>query len=406
LTTKTNGCPEVFVVTASGRQQLAADGDERLIDLLKKNGIPWSAVSIYVVPSTGGEPVLSSMMDLPLNEFLDISEILLYYNRNVDPSIFFFDTFRVVNSSASSQHATEYFYQQLDNEGARTKTYLKKLNSEECKWIIAQRVGDTIREHLPYGSNLVVGVSGGGDSNAMLYGLSQLSDHALGVHPVIIKGIPEWDKGVPRAIELCRNYGLNLTIIEENEVKALLGIEDNPATLMQIFESEFSGDDFEFLGTLLVRLALLRHARTVGTEFICTGLNMEDVLCEAVFRISAGMKPAGIPVRTIGNMKLVFPLWLCPKRIIDGCFPKFSLENYEARIPCVSLGRNLYYSIVYALQSQFPGFAEQLAHGVSQMSLKDPVHYTFDEQLGFHVERAVPPELRKKFLRLLGKEYA
>jgi hypothetical protein len=109
-----------------------------------------------------------------------------------------------------------------------------------------------------------------------------------------------------------------------------------------------------------------------------------------------------VPTRTIGDMTLVLPLWLCPKRILDGCFPKYSLENYEARYPCVSLGRNLYYSLVYNIQSQFPGFAEQLARGMSELSRAHPVTYTFDEQLGFHVERFVPFPLRQKFARMLN----
>jgi hypothetical protein len=236
----------------------------------------------------------------------------------------------------------------------------------------------------------------------MLYGLSQMRDYDLVVKPIIIKGIPDWDQGVPRARELCDSYGLELTILEEQDVKMLLGLPTNSGSLIDRFEREFKGDDFEFLGTLLIRLALSKYARNIGTSFICTGLNLEDILCECMFRLSHGLKPAPFPSRTIGDLTLIMPLWLCPKRIIDGCFPKFSLENYDGRYPCFSLGRNLYYSVVYAMQSQFPGFPEQIARGLSELSSKDPVVYTLDEQLGFHVERFVPFPLRQKFERMLG----
>jgi tRNA(Ile)-lysidine synthase TilS/MesJ len=244
-------------------------------------------------------------------------------------------------------------------------------------------------------------VSGGGDSNALLEGLTRVRDHGLSLHPVIIKGIPDWDAGVPRARALCESYGLNLTVMEEPDVKELLGIPRDSISLIDRFEREFQGDDFEFLGTLLVRLALLKQARALDSKYICTGLNLEDVLCEAMFRMTSGLKPAGIPVRQIGDSTLITPLWLCPKRIIDGCFPRFARENYEARYPCFSLGRNLYYSVVYAMQSQFPGFVEQLATGLSELSARDPVQYSHDEQLGFHVERFVPFPLRQKFERML-----
>lgn len=393
--------PTVSIVTSHFTQTLKGEGDERIIDLLNRHQVPWSAISIYVVPRAGGEPTLSPCLDLKLSEFEDIDEIRLYFNRNVNPFIFSLAQFKIVDSASSEPQATEYFYQQLDNSRSTSDTFLKKLNPEECRRIIAERVKETIRASVPPGTHLVVGVSGGGDSNSLLHGLTQIQDYGLCVHPVILKGIPEWDLGVPRARKLCDSYGLELTVIDEQDVKSLLGIPKDSVALIDRFLHEFKGDDFEFVGTLLIRLALIKHARDIGTSFISTGLNLEDVLCENMFRISSGMKPASCPTRAIGDMNLILPLWLCPKRIIDGCFPKFSLENYEVRYPCHSLGRNLYYSVIYTLQSQFPGFVEQMARGLSELSLKDPVIYNYDEQLGFHIERSVSPELRQKFQKMV-----
>jgi tRNA(Ile)-lysidine synthase TilS/MesJ len=393
--------PTVSVVTSHGRQPLYWRDDERVIDLLNRYGVPWSAVSIYMTPRSGGEPVLYPCLDNMLKELDDAGELLLYFNRNVNPFTFSLKQFRTVAGEGSGPEATEYFYQHLDNAHSSANVYLKKLSPEECRAIIAGRVADTVRATLPKGAHLVVGVSGGGDSNALLHGLSLLHDHPVTVHPVIIKGIPDWDKGVARAQALCESYGLELTIVEENDVKDLLHVPHDALGLVDRFEREFPGDDFEFFGTLLIRLALSAHARTIGTPFMCTGLNLEDLLCENLFRISSGLVPAAVPARQIGDLTLIFPLWLCPKRILDGCFPKFSLENYEARYPCFSLGRNLYYSLVYAIQSQFPGFAEQMARGMSELSHSHPATYTFDDQLGFHVERFVPFPMREKFLRML-----
>jgi tRNA(Ile)-lysidine synthase TilS/MesJ len=397
--------PTVAVVTAHGRQLLASDGNDRLIDVLNRHGVPWSGVSVYRVPKAGGDPQLCSALDATLRELDDTSEILLYFNRNVNPFMFSLARWKTVESAdPAGPDATEYFYQRLDNARSNAEVYLKKLSPPECRAAIAARVADTVRESLPAGSHLVVGVSGGGDSNSLLYGLSQLKDHGLTIHPVIIKGIPDWDQGVPRAQELCASYGLPLRIMDEHEVKALLGIPRDSTALIDRFEKEFPGDDFEFVGTLLIRLALAKHARDVGAAHISTGLNLEDVLCENMFRLSTGLPPAPVPVRAIGDVTLVLPLWLCPKRIIDGCFPKYSLANYQSRYPCFSLGRNLYYSLVYSMQSQFPGFPEQLARGLSELAAREPTVYTYDEQLGFHVERFVPLPLRARFLRMLGRD--
>lgn len=397
--------PTVSVVTAHGRQVLSSRSDERLIDVLNRNGVPWSGVSIYRVPKAGGEPQLYPALDIVLGDDHDSSEILLYFNRNVNPFSFALSGWKSIASAASSGgDATEYIYQRLDNAASTAELYLKKLSPAECQSVIAARVSETVTSALPTHSHLVVGVSGGGDSNSLLYGLSQLRDHGLTIHPIIIKGIPDWDAGVPRARELCASYGLPLRIMDETEVKALLGIPADSSSLIDRFEREFPGDDFEFLGTLLIRLALMRVARELGTRYICTGLNLEDVLCENLYRVSTGLMPAPVPLRDIGDATLVLPLWQCPKRIIDGCFPKYSLANYQARYPCFSLGRNLYYSMVYALQSQFPGFPEQLAQGFSTLAAQAPAMYVYDEQLGFHLERFAPLALRARFLRMLGRD--
>ena len=392
--------PSVSIVTSHGRQQLAWRDGERMVDLLQRSGVPWSAVSIYVRRTAGGDMVLTPCLDAIVSEL----------ERSTSSCISIETSTHSSSPSAVTRQSTatirpgpraRNFYQRLDNAASGTETFLKRLSPEECRSIIADRVADTIVAELPRGTRLVVGVSGGGDSNALLQALSRLRDHVT-VDGVIIKGIPDWDKGVPRAQTLCEAYRVPLTIMEEDQVKALLGLPPDSLGLIDRFEREFKGDDFEFLGTLLIRLALLHRARAIGTAYACTGLNLEDLLCENLFRVSNGMAPATVPTRAIGDLTLVFPLWLCPKRNLDGCFPKLSLENYDARYPCFSLGRNLYYSVVYAMQSQFPGFMEQWARGLSTLSQKDPVTYTYDEQLGFHVERFVPFALRQKFLRMLS----
>ena len=393
--------PAISVITAHGRQRLRSEEDDRLIDVLKRNDVPWSAVSTFAVSKATGKTTLFPCLGVALSSLEEISEILVYFNRNVNPFTFSFDVFKTIETADSAVEAAEYFYQWLDNSRSNSELFLKKLSSEECRSVVAERVEETVVEFIPNGADLVVGVSGGGDSNSLLHGLSRIRNHAMTLHGVIIKGIPEWDLGVPRARELCDSYGIELTVMEEPQVKDLLRIPRNSPSLTDSFEREFKGDDWEFLGTLLIRLALSQRARELNTPHICTGLNLEDLLCESMFRISTGLKPASFPSRAIGDITLLFPLWLCPKKIIDGCFPKFSLDNYDARYPCFSLGRNLYYSVVYAMQSQFPGFSEQMARGLSKLSLSDPVTYRLDEQLGFHVERFVPFPLLHKFRRMI-----
>lgn len=395
--------PSVSVVTAHGRQELIPiSPEERLLDLLIRNDIPWSGVSIYGCREAGQALESLDCLDRPVGELGDFREVLLYFNRNVNPFLFSLRDFAVVDSPEGADPSTEYFYQTLDNDSGSASTVLKKLSPQECRSIIAERVAEMIEATMPDGGDLVVGVSGGGDSNALLHGLSRLEQRSLRVHPVILKGIPDWDQGLERAEALCHSYGMDLAVVEEADVRTVLGIPQGGASLIDRFEREFAGDDFEFMGTLLIRLVLAEQAKQRGARYFATGLNLEDVACESLFRLSNGLKPASMPARAIGDARLLFPLWLCPKRVIDGCFPSFSLKNYDARYPCFSLGRNYYYSVAYQLQSQFPGFLERFVKSLSTIAAADPVEYHHDDMLGFPVERFVPFPLRQKFARMVA----
>ncbi|MGO6944397.1 hypothetical protein [Rhizobium johnstonii] len=393
---------KISIVTAHGRREIKTFAGERLVDTLRRNGVPWSAISIYGIRENDEKAELLSGLGKTIESFSEFSELRLYFNRNVNPFLFSLDAFNETGPEKPGEHETEFFYQVMANDDGVAHTTLAKLSPADCLNIVATRVKDVVTQHVEPGAIIVVGVSGGGDSNAMLYGLSKAAEAGLDIRPIIAKGIPDWDVGVPRARELCEKYGLELTVLEETEMRELMGVPVDGLSLVERFEREFVGDDFEFLGTLMIRVALSKFADRIGTKYICTGLNLEDVVCEQMFRISSGMKPAAIPARVIGDKTLLMPLWMCPKRIIDGCFPRFSIANYEARYPCFSLGRNLYYSVVYNLQSTFPNYIETMAKGLSKLAEADPVEYKFDVGLGVHVERFVPMPLRRQFISMLG----
>src|SRR6185369_17905326 len=98
--------PSVSIVTSHGRQQLDWRDGERLFELLQRSGVPWSAVSIYVRRTDGGEAVLTPCLDAIVGE-LDAAEVLLYFNRNVNPFLFALGRFKVVDSDDASGGASE-----------------------------------------------------------------------------------------------------------------------------------------------------------------------------------------------------------------------------------------------------------------------------------------------------------
>jgi hypothetical protein len=88
----TNIIPKVSLVTAHGRTDLNYRTDERLIDCLERNNIPWSAVSIYVRRGDGKLHLYNHLERQIPREERD-AEFLIYYSRNINPFTFAFDDF-------------------------------------------------------------------------------------------------------------------------------------------------------------------------------------------------------------------------------------------------------------------------------------------------------------------------
>ncbi|MBW8308159.1 MAG: hypothetical protein K0M45_00705 [Candidatus Paracaedibacteraceae bacterium] len=386
---------KVLLITSHGKIPLSHSYEHRVIDCLTENHIPWSSVTLYKHFNDSNYSEIFPCLDVKLSEIPENQEVHAYYNRNIDPNFFINRQLNVI-PSREEKPSSEFIYK--DYESASGGVFLKKLTPEECQECIISSVSETLDKYL-IGDSVIVGVSGGGDSNALLNALSNYKSKSIKIYPVILKGIPDWDEGVPRAQELCRKYNLELKIIEPEEVKKILGTSQED--LVSSFEKHFPGDDFEFLGTLMIRLSLLEEARRLGVKNILLGLNLDDLLAEHLYRISNGKIPLPTPTREFENAIFIYPLWQSPKKIIDGCFPKFSLENYNVRYPGVSLGRNLFYQLAYTIQSQFPGIAEKLVAGCSHVSQAMSVKFNKDSEFGFEVLGDIPLPVRNKFTKFL-----
>ena len=58
----------LFLVSAHGTQDLDARADERVLDCLTRNQIPWSAVSMYTKSAAGGELTLFPCLEKQVSE--------------------------------------------------------------------------------------------------------------------------------------------------------------------------------------------------------------------------------------------------------------------------------------------------------------------------------------------------
>ena len=394
---------QIDFITSHGTFALSALDGERVYDLLHRHQIPWTAVATYLKKSGRSESFVFPSLHLPIDS-LDADHVLsIIYQRNINPFEFAQPELLLSPPKDLQQPVTEYVYADYLNGG---NTIIRQLSVDECKDAVATQVHEMLSLTLPASSSpiqIVVGVSGGGDSNALLSAMATYrgEKHSVEVLPVIICGPGEWNSGVPRAKAICESFGLSLTIVSEDESAEILGVTDRETPLMDRFARAYPGEDYEAMGTLIIRLCLARVAKQHSARYICTGLNLEDLLAETLLRYLQIAPPIQFPARPIDGLTLLYPLWLLPKKIIDGCYPKFAYDNYHERYPSHVRGRALCYQLAYHITSNFPGIGEKLLRSASMIAEHFPHQAVHDDELGFEIDKSANSMVRERFRRFL-----
>lgn len=364
----------IYIHSSHGIFKFLGRKDETLGSALKRSGIPLSAVTTYLVVSQASKKLSGSMLSFisashPLNETIKTgSRIVVQLARNISlPSLL---TGGKTFLRKVDNPVAEWIFPDRD-KGAFYKI-LSQLSSNDCLNIVSESVKEVLNK-LPKNTSkrMVVGVSGGGDSNVLLStllksGLVKKSD----IFPVMMLGIPDWDRQKEQAKELCQNLALNLEIVEPEQVAKIVSVS-SLSELIKRFKKHFSDADLEFLGTFLLRRVLSYYAKLHKAKYVAIGANREDLVSEGLARIGKGLLPLPAPFRKIGSVTFVYPMWKVPKKIGDGAFPRYSLVNYENRNPSYSEGRCLYYYITYALSEVCPGLDLTLLEGFSKLAAKE-----------------------------------
>jgi hypothetical protein len=301
-----------------------------------------------------------------------------------------------VTICSSHSAITEYSF---PSDDAR-ELYHFELDEQECKNYVAESVAEFLSENIDVdpSSKIVIGVSGGGDSNTLIEAfLASEKINAKQMIAVMMLGIPDWDRGKQRAEMICSTHGVQLKFIEAETVNKLLGRNSNN-DWVEDFEKVFPDTDLEALGTLAVRLSLMSVAESEGAQAIVTGLNLEDLLSECLFRTMQGLLPLPFPVRIIDGIPLWYPLYKIPKKILDGCHPNFSLANYRDRYPGKMLSRAHAYYLSQMLNSHLPGSEFDLLNGFKTLSKMNKSYSYYEKDLGFSVIEQLPKELKNNWL--------
>jgi hypothetical protein len=385
--------------SAHGDRFLVAREADSIVDVCRRYGIPVTQITVYRQHERGDLTLVVQPYE-PIRDYVAGATMVIIPNRNID----YYALLGGQDVVRKRSDASTWIRSRVKKPGGAEGFVTEYLSPSEAMNLVAAQVKDALLACGVEDEPVVVGVSGGGDSNALLEAIVRSGLLAKeNIRPVMMLGIPDWDKGWDRATAICESLGLSLRAVSETETAKILGFVNAKVDWVTAFERQFPGDDLEVLGVYGVRRVLEAVALEQGAKRVVIGSNLEDCLSDTLYYLCAGRVPFPKPSGTMGQVEILYPLWLTPKSIIDGCYPKFSLENYQARYASRMYGRAYFYYLAQMIVDAYPGAGQDLLRGSSLLAAEKFDEMPFDEEFDTPTVAPIPLDVRVRLRKLFGK---
>ena len=341
---------------------LKAHDDLTLEEFLRAKRIPPSLFQGYLIDGEDVRPI-------PLNtQILNIppqSEIVLRCIRNTDlrdvlPQ-------KISYSKVNNPITT---ISDLNIGGGECTETIYEIDTESAKQIVWDKISIFIKAQSQ-SDTIIVGISGGGDSNTLVESLmnfsSGYSEKKFVFFTIILN--PIWpSSAAERAAELCRKHNIQHQIFGTKEIETLFGMKNGLDKCYAEYCQKFGNNTSHFFGTYLISLVARKLCKKYKTDEYILGFNREDLLADLLYSLMNGQKPLEFPVRRFGKIKLLMPLWEVPKVVLDACYPKYSLSNYQEReMDESTFQRNIIYYLAHGVDDVYSNLGLSLMQGVQKI---------------------------------------
>jgi len=371
-----------------------------LEEILRVERIPTNLFQGYTINKAG------HLKPIPLNiRLVDLSnsvEIILQCIRNTDlRQVLPQKTFcREVESPTMVLHDLNF------SEKECTET-IYELNADTARELVESKVSEFIKKYSNNNKKIIAGISGGGDSNTLVRSLKKAltsSDKKKELICFTLVFEPIWPgSAAKRAIELCRENGVQHFIFQNQEIETLLRMHGGLKDFYTEFGQNFGENTSHFFATYLISLIARKLCRKYKTSEYCLGFNREDVLAELLFSLINGYKPLAFPVRRFGDIKLLMPLWEIPKMVLDACYPKYSIENYQERLDTTTFQRSIIYYLAHSIEDIYDNLGLSLMQGARKIFENNWLELKQDKDWDLYISEYAEPAKIKEIKKLLHK---
>jgi hypothetical protein len=254
---------------------------------------------------------------------------------------------------------------QFGRDGCEKTVY--EIDPETARSIVGERVRAFFSAR-DSAARTLVGVSGGGDSNALIGPLrTALSERGGELVAYTLVCEPIWpEASAERAAAICRAHGVEHLVLDGPRMSTLVGLKTDVPTFHDAFLARYGRNTAHFFATYMISAVARRLCDEHGATDYCLGFNREDVLAEMLFSVLNGRRPLEFPVRRFGGKRLLMPVWDVPKLVLDACYPEFSRQNYEHRISTTPQ-RGLIYFLAHALDGLYNNLGLSLMAGMAEI---------------------------------------
>lgn len=360
-----NNWERVNLLFSAGSRPIKPADELSLAEMLLANRLPPSLFQAYEVPGNGTlRPI---PITTPLSSVPDEHKVILQCIRNTDVDSVRANDFETLQRDPLPVAALfDFHYGKAD---ATNRVHL--VDDDSLRQVVSSKIASFLVENeitLP----LVAGISGGGDSNTLVQGISRyLESSSLPTGQVVCFTLvmdPLWpESAAGRARELCAEAGFQHRVLYPVGTAALLGMEGSPAALWEEFAERYGCDTSHFFGTFLVNLVGRRICEEISGRHLLLGYNREDILAELLFCLMNGRRPMPFPIRDMNTVRCVLPVWDVPKNLLDACYPRYSESNYTERVDTTTVQRSSIYFIAHCLDALVPQLSISLMRGIHRL---------------------------------------
>lgn len=342
----------VFFRTKLGTtEQLSASPGQQLTDVMRLHGIPRNAVLAW----RNGQVVAEDTTVIEPGDVIELRQVR-HYDLDVTRS----PKRRVYGSPDPIYTKTilfdengslEYRCEQLDADGLIA--YIEEAFVQSIVGRSVVRPDDSV----------VVGLSGGRDSVAYLTLLERTRDRLPQVRmsAVTITGLPDWEEPATFAAarEAGERLGIEQVIVTAEDVERVFRLRGRFVDAMNEIVAGEGNHLTMVIGHQVLRRMLEDEARSRGANVVAFGFNADDLVASMVTWMTSGFRMGGIPVREIGGMRYIFPLYRITKKeltlYLELVAPELNRQGTPGRFTTGPDERSMSYAITDHLFDLWPG---------------------------------------------------